>query len=150
MASIFDDLLDPRLRARPQTFIPIDPLPGVPQPTPTPTPGAPPDPFTALISSLMAPAQPLAAAPGLDLSGLVQTMQQAKDPVGYFNKMSQLPSYAPGSMSPFNTGYFQAPDTRLAEMTNRTGAYAPIDPGVEARRRAINAQSRYVRQQPPY
>lgn len=39
------------------------------------------------------------------------------DPVGTANKLSGLPSYAPGSQSPFNTGFFgpsATPEARLA------------------------------------
>jgi hypothetical protein len=33
------------------------------------------------------------------------------DPVAYANKMASLPSYMPGSQSPFATGYFQQPSS---------------------------------------
>lgn len=43
------------------------------------------------------------------------------DPVGTANKLSGLPSYAPGSQSPFNTGFFSpslTPEARIASQGN--------------------------------
>jgi hypothetical protein len=78
-----------------------------------------------------------------DLAGLLQQLTINRDPVGYFNKMSQLPSYIPGSLSPFNTGFFTnpplTPEGRLASQGGSAmtqwglrGGVQGIDPEVLA------------------
>lgn len=82
------------------------------------------DPLAALIASLLAPpkaqTQPTG---GFDLSGLLKSLYAAKDPVGYANKMTAMPSYAPGSLSPFNTGFFKTNDERKQIAANRFPGY---------------------------
>ncbi len=80
----------------------LDQVGATPSATPTAA-GA--DPITALLAQLLNP-MPQGAGGGTDIAKLFSSLQQAKDPVGYANKMTSLPSYVPGSQSPFNTGFF--------------------------------------------
>jgi hypothetical protein len=61
-------------------------------------------PLTQLIASLLAPRQQPIQAPGNNIASLVTALRN--DPVGDYNRLSSLPSSAPGSLSPFNTGFF--------------------------------------------
>lgn len=93
-----------------------------------------------LLTALFAPRQ--AAAPqGNSIQDIVRATDP--DPVGTANKLSNLPSSAPGSLSPFATGFFNpensaasmSPEARLASQgrsaTNQwaaLGANSAIDP----------------------
>lgn len=76
-------------------------------------PAAPsaPNPFAALLAGLGSGGAGAAAAsgtpPGPNLGALLTQLQQDKDPVGRYNNRSNLPSNAPGSLSPFATGFFK-------------------------------------------
>lgn len=77
------------------------------------------DPMHVMIASLLAPRQNTQQnqIPWHELLSTITNKTQYSDPVGYANKMSQLPSYMPGSQSPFNTGFFGSqltPEARLA------------------------------------
>jgi len=112
------------------------PTPGLasrptPTPNPPPEPGGQPDPLMAILGKLLAPQQSQGGGGGVDLAGLINTLHSAQDPVGYANKMSQLPSYMQGSQSPFNTGFFKTgtsvltPEARIAsEGGSATNQYA--------------------------
>lgn len=80
------------------------------------------DPLSMLIASLLAPKTPTTTGPtnnSFDLGGLLKTLTQTRDPVGYANKMASMPSYYAGSQSPFNTGFFK--NTGLATNYGPTG-----------------------------
>lgn len=88
--------------------------PGAP-PTPTPPTRRPlagtaaptaVDPITALLGSLLAP-RPTTQTNAIPWHELIQSTQPGYSDVhGEANKLTQLPSYVPGSASPFNTGFF--------------------------------------------
>jgi hypothetical protein len=79
------------------------------------------DPFMNLISRLLTPPT---ASPGTSptthpLAPLIAALRN--DPVGDANRTSGLPSYAAGSTSPFNTGFFKTADQRRQVEQSRLG-----------------------------
>lgn len=132
----FDDLYGPyNSIASPAVVQPQAP------PTPTPPPTAAINPFHALITALLTPRQTTATQqqqiPWHDLISAVTAPGQYSDPVGYANKVTSMPSYAPGSQSPFNTGFFQTgasvmtPAARLASEGRSATAQWGLRGGVQ-------------------
>ncbi len=120
---LFDDLYGPYHQVVSKPILPpANPLPPVPATPTATTPTTAADPLQTLLVSLLAPKQQ--ASQGLDFTKLLSALRN--DPVGDANRTSSLPSYAPGSTSPFNTGYFQDAAGRTAVEAARgpVGSYA--------------------------
>ena len=66
------------------------------------------NPFASILQSIMSAGKgvvaPSGGSPALQL---LKQIQQNRDPVGQYNNRSNLPSDAPGSTSPFATGFFK-------------------------------------------
>lgn len=132
----FDDLYGPYNQTQSAPVV-------QPQAPPVATP-PPVHPFNALMAALLAPtgaAATNASAPQIpwhDIISAVINPSALRDPQGYANKVTQLPSYAPGSQSPFNTGFFNntlKPEAALASQGlsataqwGLRGGVAGIDP----------------------
>lgn len=68
------------------------------------------NPFAAMLAGLGGGAVGGAGAgapAGPNIAGLLKQLQEDKDPVGRYDNRSNLPSNAPGSLSPFATGFFK-------------------------------------------
>lgn len=75
--------------------------------------------------------QPQPQGGGFDIASLLKATEP--DPVGRGNRLSGLPSYAPGSESPFNTGFF-----------NPENSAASLSPAARAASQGNNAMNQWA------
>lgn len=77
-------------------------------------------PLITLIKGLLAPKPATVSNNQGGLTSLLTALRN--DPVGDYNKLSSLPSNAPNSLSPFNTGFFKTGAERHAIEQSRYGS----------------------------